>query len=143
MTAGRLAPSPTGAQHLGNARTYLLAYLSARRSGARLIMRIEDIDSPRVKPWASQQAIDDLRWLGINWDEGPQIDGPSGPYFQSQRIEIYNRYIKKLLDSGDAYYCFDTPEELEVMRQKAIETKSNFNYQRPEKFPDEKDVETD
>ena len=85
MRVGRLAPSPTGAQHLGNARTYLLAFWAARATGAKLIMRIEDIDSPRVKPWASQQAIDDLRWLGIDWDEGPDIGGPNAPYVQTER----------------------------------------------------------
>ncbi len=75
---GRLAPSPTGAQHLGNARTYLLAYWSARERVRKLVLRIEDVDSPRVKPWATQQAIDDLSWLGIDWDEGPYSSKPSG-----------------------------------------------------------------
>jgi glutamyl/glutaminyl-tRNA synthetase len=78
---GRLAPSPTGAQHVGNARTYLLAWLSARSQDGQVILRIEDIDSPRVKPWAVQQAMDDLHWLGLDWDAGPEdtADQPEAP----------------------------------------------------------------
>src|SRR5258706_16137545 len=86
---GRLAPSPTGAQHIGNARTYLLAWLSIRSRGGRLILRMEDIDSPRIKPGAAQQAIDDLRWLGLDWDEGPDCGGSNAPYVQSERINHY------------------------------------------------------
>src|ERR671939_2098652 len=78
---GRLAPSPTGAQHVGNARTYLLAWLSARARGGRVVLRIEDIDSPRVKPGAADQACADLRWLGLDWDEGPT--------FQTRRLPLY------------------------------------------------------
>lgn len=94
---GRLAPSPTGAQHLGNARTFLLAFWSARRSNGDLALRIEDIDSPRVKPWAMDQAIEDLRWLGIDWDEGPMI--------QTQRVEIYQRALQKLITTDRVYPC--------------------------------------
>src|SRR5689334_24824994 len=86
---GRLAPSPTGAQHIGNARTYLLAWLSIRSRGGKVILRIEDIDSPRVKHGAAQQAIDDLHWLGLDWDEGPEIGGPHSPYGQTQRLRLY------------------------------------------------------
>src|SRR5688500_1581838 len=89
LPVGRLAPSPTGAQHIGNARTYLLAWLSVRSRGGRLILRIEDIDSPRVKGGAQQQAIDDLRWLGLDWDEGPDIGGPQAPYVQTERLPVY------------------------------------------------------
>ena len=105
MRVGRLAPSPTGAQHLGNARTYLLAYWSARVSGARLILRIEDIDSPRVKPWAVRQAIDDLRWLGIEWDEGPDVGGDHGPYIQTERVALYDEALTKLIESGRVFPC--------------------------------------
>lgn len=102
---GRLAPSPTGAQHLGNARTYLIAWLAARAAGGRVILRIEDIDSPRVKAWAVQQAIEDLRWLGLDWDEGPDIGGPQSPYVQTERLEHYRRHFRDLADRNLVYPC--------------------------------------
>ena len=105
MVVGRLAPSPTGAQHLGNARTYLLAWLAARSAGGRLILRIEDIDSPRVKPWAAQQAIDDLRWLGLDWDEGPDVGGPHAPYVQTERQSLYDAALNRLIQRGLVYPC--------------------------------------
>jgi len=98
---GRLAPSPTGAQHVGNARTYLIAWLSLRSRGGRVILRIEDIDSPRIKPWATQQAIDDLRWLGLDWDEGPDIGGAHAPYVQTERVERYREVLKRLIEGKD------------------------------------------
>lgn len=102
---GRLAPSPTGAQHLGNALTYLLAWLSARSQGGRVVLRIEDIDSPRIKPWATDQAIDDLRWLGLDWDEGPDIGGPRGPYVQTARMPLYETALTQLIHSDRVYPC--------------------------------------
>lgn len=96
LLVGRLAPSPTGAQHIGNARTYLIAWLSIRSRGGRIILRMEDIDSPRIKPWAAQQAIDDLRWLGLDWDEGPDIGGPHAPYVQTDRVELYESALDTL-----------------------------------------------
>jgi glutamyl-tRNA synthetase len=105
MAVGRLAPSPTGAQHLGNAKTYLLAYWSARSSGSRMVLRIEDVDSPRVKPWAIEQAIDDLRWLGIDWDEGPDVGGDSAPYIQSQRIPQYRDALSRLIAADRVFPC--------------------------------------
>lgn len=93
---GRLAPSPTGAQHVGNARTYLIAWLSIRSRGGRVILRMEDIDSPRIKPGAAQQAIDDLRWLGLDWDEGPDIGGPHAPYVQTDRVALYESALSTL-----------------------------------------------
>jgi glutamyl-tRNA synthetase len=113
MGVGRLAPSPTGAQHLGNARTYLLAFWSARKSNSRLILRIEDIDSPRVKPWASQQAIDDLRWLGIDWDEGPDIGGPQAPYIQTERVESYTEALNRLIDANRVFPCTCTRKDIQ------------------------------
>jgi glutamyl-tRNA synthetase len=110
----RLAPSPTGAQHLGNARTYLLAYWSARASGAKVILRIEDIDSPRVKPWATQQAIDDLKWLGIEWDFGPDIGGPHAPYIQTERVPLYQDALLKLVESRQVYPCTCTRRDIET-----------------------------
>jgi glutamyl-tRNA synthetase len=94
---GRLAPSPTGAQHVGNARTYLIAWLSARSRGGRLVLRIEDIDSPRVKPGAAQQAIDDLRWLGLDWDEGPHV--------QTKRLPAYEQALHALQAQELVYPC--------------------------------------
>jgi glutamyl/glutaminyl-tRNA synthetase len=88
-----------------------------------------------------QQVIDDLRWLGIDWDEGPEIEGPSGPYLQSQRRGIYDKYIKKLLDEKKAYYCFETSEELNAQRKKAEAKKEGFAYQRPEEFPSFEEAE--
>ena len=102
---GRLAPSPTGAQHIGNARTYLLAWLYVRSRGGRLILRMEDIDSPRIKPGAAQQAIDDLRWLGLDWDEGPDIGGPHAPYVQTERIEHYRAALEQLKGAEQVYPC--------------------------------------
>ncbi|TWU67193.1 Glutamate--tRNA ligase 1 [Crateriforma conspicua] len=110
---GRLAPSPTGAQHPGNARTYLVAHWSMIRQSAPMVLRIEDIDSPRVKPWAIQQAIDDLRWLGIEWDEGPDVGGPSGPYIQTQRTDRYDQAIAKLRSLGRVYPCTCTRRDIE------------------------------
>tara|TARA_R110002049_G_scaffold72490_3_gene187302 strand:+ start:79850 stop:80788 length:939 start_codon:yes stop_codon:yes gene_type:complete len=114
MGVGRLAPSPTGAQHLGNARTFLLAYWSARANGSRLILRIEDVDSPRVKPWAIQQAIDDLAWLGIDWDEGPDIGGPHAPYIQTQRMSLYENALEKLIQADSVYPCTCTRKDIQL-----------------------------
>jgi glutamyl-tRNA synthetase len=114
MNAGRLAPSPTGAQHLGNARTYLLAYWAARRSGAKLILRIEDVDSPRVKSWAIEQAMEDLRWIGVEWDEGPDIGGPSAPYIQTQRRDYYWSALQRLIEMKLVYPCTCTRKDIEA-----------------------------
>ncbi len=111
---GRLAPSPTGAQHLGNARTYLLAFWSAQASGAKLILRIEDIDSPRVKPWAAEQAVEDLKWLGIFWNEGPDVGGPHAPYIQTQRVKLYAMALRQLIDNGHVYPCVCTRRDIET-----------------------------
>ena len=140
MIVTRFAPSPTGYLHIGGARTALFNWLLARKTGGKFLLRIEDTDQKRNTPAAIEQVIRDLRWLGINWDEGPEIGGDNGPYFQSQRLEIYNEYIKKLIESGHAYYCFDTPEELQVLRKEAEVQKKNFLYPRPQKFPDAGDL---
>src|ERR1700674_3989679 len=97
---GRLAPSPTGAQHLGNARTYLIAWLAARSAGGKVVLRIEDIDSPRVKPGAAEQALDDLRWLGLDWDDGPII--------QTQRLPFYESALQQLQAQELVYPCVCT-----------------------------------
>lgn len=111
---GRLAPSPTGAQHVGNARTYLLAWLSIRSRGGRVILRMEDIDSPRVKRGAAEQAIDDLRWLGLDWDEGPDLGGPHAPYVQTQRVELYREALETLKVAERVYPCSCTRSDVEA-----------------------------
>lgn len=109
---GRLAPSPTGAQHVGNARTYLLAWLSVRSRGGRLIVRIEDIDSPRVKAGAAQQALDDLRWLGLDWDEGPDVGGSHAPYVQTARNDSYREALSRLKAAERVYPCTCTRSDI-------------------------------
>ena len=141
MVVTRFAPSPTGYLHVGGARTALFNWLWARRTGGRLILRIEDTDQKRNTPTATQQVMDDLRWLGIQWDEGPEVGGPNGPYLQSQRMDIYDKHVKKLLDEQKAYYCFDTTEELDALRKEAEAQKKSFSYSRPKEFPNESDVE--
>ena len=136
----RFAPSPTGYLHVGGARTALFNWLWARRMGGTFILRIEDTDQKRNTPTATKQVMDDLRWLGIAWDEGPEVGGPSGPYLQSQRKEIYEKYIKQLIDEKKAYYCFETPEELEEMRREAEAQKKSLSYPRPEHFPADADM---
>jgi glutamyl/glutaminyl-tRNA synthetase len=136
----RFAPSPTGYLHVGGARTALFNWVFARHMGGRFLLRIEDTDLKRNTPTAMQQVLSDLRWLGIDWDEGPEIGGPHGPYLQSQRLEIYHSYADRLLREGKAYYCFDTSEELDAMRAKAEAAKQGFFYPRPAVFPDDKDV---
>ncbi|HON93421.1 MAG TPA: glutamate--tRNA ligase [Sedimentisphaerales bacterium] len=137
----RFAPSPTGYLHIGGARTALFNWLWARRTGGKFILRIEDTDLKRNTPTATAQVMADLRWLGIDWDEGPEVGGPNGPYLQSQRLAIYNRYIRQLLDQGRAYYCFETGEELEAMRAEAEKQKKGFVYHRPQRLPTDQDAE--
>ncbi len=102
---GRLAPSPTGGLHLGHARTFLIAWLAARHSGGRVILRIEDLDRSRARADAAQAAIEDIRWLGLDWVEGPDIGGPSGPYLQSERTEFYTQFLEWLKRSESVYPC--------------------------------------
>ena len=135
MVVTRFAPSPTGYLHVGGARTALFNWLWARKSGGKFILRIEDTDQKRNTPTATQQVMDDLRWLGIQWDEGPEVGGPNGPYLQSQRMDIYEKYIRQLLDEKKAYYCFETSEELDELRGEAEASKKGFTYKRPEIFP--------
>ena len=118
----RIAPSPTGPLHIGTARTALFNYLFAKRYGGVFILRIEDTDLERSKKEWEKDIMEELKWLGLEWDEGPLLEkegyiGDFGPYRQSERREIYKKYIQKLLDEGRAYYCFCTPEELKAKRQ--------------------------
>jgi len=141
MIVTRFAPSPTGYLHVGGARTALFNWFLARRMGGKFLLRIEDTDVKRNTPTATQQVLEDLKWLGIDWDEGPDKGGPNGPYLQSQRLDLYTQYAQKLLAEGKAYYCFDTAEELERMRKQAEAEKRKNVYLRPEHFPDESDVQ--
>ncbi len=111
---GRLAPSPTGALHLGNARTFLIAWLRARSLGGRLILRIEDLEHPKVKPGTVSDIIDDLRWLGLDWDEGPDVGGSRGPYVQSQRQGLYQNLLKRLESEGRIYPCICRRADVEA-----------------------------
>lgn len=112
----RIAPSPTGDPHVGTAYIALFNLCFARQHGGQFILRIEDTDQVRSSRESEQQIFDALRWLGIEWDEGPDVGGPYGPYRQSERSELYQRYARQLVEQGDAFYCFCTPEELDQMR---------------------------
>ncbi len=120
----RFAPSPTGPLHIGGVRTALYNYLFAKQHGGDLVLRIEDTDSNRFVPGAEEYILESFRWLGIKFDEGVGIGGNYGPYRQSERRKIYKRYVDQLLESGDAYYAFDTPAELEAKRMEI----PNFQY---------------
>jgi nondiscriminating glutamyl-tRNA synthetase len=112
----RFAPSPTGQLHVGNARTALFNWLLARGSDAGLVLRIEDTDVERSTAESESAILRDLRWLGLDWNEGPDVGGPCGPYRQSERLHLYGSYAKEMLGAGTAYYCFCTPAELEADR---------------------------
>jgi len=131
----RFAPSPTGYLHVGGARTALFNYLMARRRGGRFLLRIEDTDVARHQEDAIDKIVQDLRWLGLNWDEGLQAGGPAEPYRQSQRLDIYRAHVQKLLDAGRAYYAFESTQELEAMREAAAARKEAFKYPRPASLP--------
>lgn len=113
----RFAPSPTGFMHIGNAHTALFDYLFARNQGGKMILRIEDTDELRSNDAALEVIYSGLKWLGIHWDEGPDMGGPYGPYVQSERLDIYRGYLQRLLDEGKAYKCYCTREELDEQRQ--------------------------
>ena len=120
----RFAPSPTGALHIGGVRTALYNYLFARQHGGDLVFRIEDTDSNRFVPGAEEYILESFKWLGIQFDEGVSFGGDKGPYRQSERRDIYKKYVQQLLDADKAYIAFDTPEELEAKRQEI----QNFQY---------------
>jgi glutamyl-tRNA synthetase len=115
----RFAPSPSGDLHVGNIRTALYDWAFARRTGGTFVLRIEDTDQSRVLPAYIASALDTLRWLGLDWDEGPEVGGDYGPYLQSERIGQYAEWVARLLADGHAYYCYCTPEELAARRQAA------------------------
>lgn len=124
----RFAPSPTGYVHVGNARTALFNWLFARHNGGAFILRIEDTDAERSRPEYERQLIEDLKWFGLEWDEGPDKGGPFGPYRQSERAEIYAEHADKLIGQGHAYYCFCTAEQLEAERQEEMKAGRQPRY---------------
>src|SRR5438874_1326253 len=127
-TRTRFAPSPTGYLHIGGVRTALFNWLFSRRHGGQFILRIDDTDIERNRPEALQPILDGFRWLGITWDEGPEVGGPYAPYFQSQRAHLYREAALKLLDAGHAYPDYATKEELDAQRKQAEAEKRSFVY---------------
>ncbi|HEY8345782.1 MAG TPA: glutamate--tRNA ligase family protein, partial [Symbiobacteriaceae bacterium] len=115
----RIAPSPTGPIHVGNVHTALFNWLWARKEGGKFILRFEDTDQARSKPEWEQVIYEDLKWLGITWDEGPDIGGPYGPYRQMARLDLYRKYAEQLLQDGYVYKCYCTKEELDREREEA------------------------
>ncbi len=124
----RFAPSPTGRFHIGGARTALYDFLLARQTGGQFILRIEDTDRKRFDPSAEQELMDSLRWLGIEWDEGPDVGGSCGPYRQSERTDIYVQHAHELVERGHAYFCFCSPKRLGQMRQEMRKQKLPPRY---------------
>jgi glutamyl/glutaminyl-tRNA synthetase len=140
QTITRFAPSPTGHLHIGGARTALLCWAQAKANGGEFLLRIEDTDQQRSSEASTRGILEDLAWLGIDWDEGPSLEfGGStlggdprsvGPFYQAQRIDIYNKYIRQLIEEGKAYPAFEKPEELEAKRKEAIAAKTGYKYDR-------------
>ncbi len=130
MVRVRFAPSPTGYLHVGGLRTALYNYLFAKQQGGTFVLRIEDTDRTRLVEGAVENLIDALNWAGVSFDEGPGKDGGYGPYIQSERLEIYQRHAQQLLDQGDAYYAFDTADELTKMRRRQEADKLPTKYDR-------------
>lgn len=126
----RFAPSPTGHLHIGNARTAILNWIYARQSGGKFILRIEDTDVERSTRESERTILVDLRWLGLDWDEGPDVGGQYGPYRQSDRLKVYQEQLALLRESGRAYPCFCTEDEIEKKRTAAIERGDNPHYDR-------------
>jgi glutamyl-tRNA synthetase len=124
----RFAPAPSGSLHVGNVRTGLFSWAFARHHGGTFILRVEDTDASRVTEEAFHGVMDSLRWLGIDWDEGPDVGGPHGPYRQSQRMDVYRETTERLLAQGDAYRCYCTEAELEERRQAALARKEAWRY---------------
>jgi len=130
MVRTRFAPSPTGYLHIGGVRTALFNWLFARHHGGQFILRIDDTDQQRNVAEALQPILDGFRWLGLHWDEGPEIGGPRGPYYQSQKLERYREAVQALVDKGAAYYDYATSQEVEVERELANTEKRKFLYSR-------------
>src|SRR5262245_56174472 len=126
----RFAPSPTGYLHVGGARTALFNWLFARRLGGVFVLRIEDTDAERSSMEMVDGILDGLRWLGLDWDEGPKIGGPHAPYLQSERLDRHRALAERLVQQGHAYYCYCTPEELQARREAAERADGGWKYDR-------------
>ena len=126
----RIAPSPSGNLHVGTARTALFNYLFAKKNGGKYVLRIEDTDAERTSQAYIDNIFDSLKALGLNWDEGPDVGGQYGPYTQSERFDIYPKYVRELIDKGFAYECFCTPEELEAEKEEATKNKQAYVYSK-------------
>lgn len=124
----RFAPSPTGFLHIGNARTAVLNWLFAKKHDGTFVLRIEDTDIERSTRESETKILEILKWLGLDWDEGPDTNGEFAPYRQSERLDIYQKYAKKLVDSGKAFYCYCTQEELDAEREKAVKEGRDATY---------------
>lgn len=138
-TITRFAPSPTGHLHIGGARTALLCWAYAKANGGKFVLRIEDTDQTRSSESSMRGILEDMAWLGIDWDEGPTLDGHPqlggdprnvGPFFQAQRLDLYNTHIRQLIEEGKAYPAFESPEELDAARKEAIAAKTGYKYNR-------------
>ena len=128
MTRVRFAPSPTGYIHVGNARTALFNWMFARKTGGTFILRIEDTDRERSSAEYERALIEDLCWLGLSWDEGPDVGGQHGPYRQSERLDVYHEFAGALLDDGKAYHCYCAPEDLRARRDAALASGEALGY---------------
>ena len=126
----RYAPSPTGFPHIGNIRTAFFNWLFARSQGGKFIVRVEDTDQQRLVPGAVDAILDGLEWLGIDWDEGPRVDGPYGPYLQSERLDHYLQAADQLIAQGRAYRCYCTRERLAQVREQQQKEKLSIGYDR-------------
>ena len=122
----RFAPSPTGALHIGGVRTALFNWLYARNQGGAFVLRIEDTDQSRSTDESIRIILDGMRWLGMDWDEGPNQGGSCGPYLQSERLDLYREYLQQLVDTESVYRCFCTPADLEAREKAAKEVLDIF-----------------
>ena len=125
----RYAPSPTGDPHVGNIRTAVWTWLYARHTGGQFLVRLEDTDQARAVPGSLERILDSLRWLGLDWDEGPDIGGPYGPYVQSERLPLYQAAAARLVTQGNAYHCFCSSEELDALRARQQAEKRPPGYE--------------
>ena len=124
----RIAPSPTGDPHLGTAYIALFNLCFARKFKGEFVLRIEDTDQVRSTSSSEKIILESLKWLGLTWSEGPDVGGEYGPYRQSERLDIYQKYAKQLVEKGHAFYCFATPKELSIMRSEQISRSESTRY---------------
>ena len=136
----RFAPSPTGFQHIGGYRTALFSWLLARHTGGQFLLRVEDTDTARTVPGAVEAVIEGFKWLGLEIDEGPEVGGPYGPYFQTQRRDLYLVYTERLIAGGHAYRCFCSPERLQRVREEQRSKGEPPRYDRHCRYLTPKDI---